>query len=111
MKKLLPIIVILVLLLLIKNNISGIITTLKDENTAKNLKEKLSEEGKKNKFLKQRLFYVKTKEFVEEEARVKLGMSKPGEYVVIAPPSPPFNRGRIEIDTRPNWHKWLQLFF
>ena len=111
MKKLLPIIAILILLFVIKNNISSIIRTLEDENTAENLKTKLSEEQKKSQFLKELLFYVKTNQLVEEEAREKLGLSKPGEYIVIAPTSTPLNKERIEIDTKPNWQRWWKLFF
>ena len=110
MKKLLLIIPVLVLLVIIKNNISGIVRTLEDENTAENLKEKLVSEQKKNQFLKEHLFYVKTNQFVEEEAREKLSMSRPGEYVVIAPTAGPLNQEKIEIDTRPNWRRWLDLF-
>lgn len=111
MKNFLPIIAIFILLLVIKNNISGIFRTLEDENTAENLKEKLVSEQKKNQFLKEHLFYVKTDQFVEEEAREKLGMSRPGEYIVIAPTSTPLNQEKIEINTKPNWHRWLELFF
>ncbi|OGH17128.1 MAG: hypothetical protein A3C30_03445 [Candidatus Levybacteria bacterium RIFCSPHIGHO2_02_FULL_40_18] len=111
MKKILPVIAIIILLIVIKNNISGIFKTLEDENTAGNLKEKLSEEQRENLFLKERLFYVKTNQFVEEEAREKLLMNRPGEYVVIAPTSAPLNREKIEVETRPNWQKWFELFF
>lgn len=111
MKKLLPIIAIIILLLVIKNNISSIFRTIGDENTADSLKKKLSEEEKENQFLKERLFYVKTDRFVEKEAREKLGMSKPGEFIIIAPTSTPLNKERIEIDTKPNWRKWFELFF
>ena len=111
MKKILPIIVIIILLIVIKNNASSIFRTLEDENTAENLKEKLISEQKKNQFLKEHLFYVKTDQFVEEEAREKLLMTRPGEYVVIAPTASPLNQEKIEIDTRPNWRKWWELFF
>ena len=111
MKKFLPILIILFLVFTIKNNISGIFKTLENENTAENLKQKLAQEQKKNQFLKERLFYVKTNQFVEEEAREKLGMSRPGEYIVIAPTSAPLNREQIEVNTKPNWQKWWELFF
>lgn len=111
MKKILPIIAIIILLIVIKNNTTGIFRTLEDENTAETLKEKLAQEKKKNQFLKERLFRVKTNQFVEEEAREKLGMNRPGEYVVIAPTSTPLDKTRIEIDTKPNWQRWWDLFF
>ena len=110
-KKLLLIIAIIILLIVIKNNVSSIFRTLEDENTTENLKEKLVSEQKKNQFLQEHLFYVKTNQFVEEEAREKLLMSRHGEYVVIAPTASPLNQEKIEIDTRPNWHRWLDLFF
>lgn len=75
------------------------------------LKKELEAEKKKNQFLKQRLFYVKTDEFVEEQARKKLGLVKPGEHTVIAPPEPPKGKETIEIDKTPNWEKWWKLFF
>lgn len=111
MKKILPFVIILVLLFVIRNNIISIVNGLKNENTAENIAEKLADEEKKNKFLQERLFYVKTNQFVEEEAREKLGMLRPGEYIVIAPTSTPLNREKIEIDTKSNWEKWLELFF
>lgn len=111
MKKLLSIIAIIILLIVIKNNVSSIFITLEDETTAENLKEKLVSEQKKNQFLKEHLFYVKTNQFVEKEAREKLGMSRPGEFIVIAPTSTPLNHEKIEIDNKPNWRKWLELFF
>ena len=99
------------MLLLIKNNISGILRTVEDENTADNLRKKLATEEKRNQFLNERLFYVQTEDFVEEEAREKLGMSRPGEYTVIAPTSTPLGHEKIEIDNKPNWRRWLELFF
>ena len=110
MKKILSIIAIIILVIVIKNNISSITRTLEDENTTANLKGQLAKEQEKNQFLKERLFYVKTNQFVEDEAREKLGMSKPGEYVVIAPTSAPLNNEKIEINAKPNWRRWLDLF-
>lgn len=111
MKRLLPILLILILLIVIKNNISYILQFLEHGSPAQNLKKLLSEEEKRNKFLKERLYYVKTNEFVSEEATEKLGMLKNEEYFVIAPTSTPLNNARIEYDTKPNWRKWLDLFF
>jgi cell division protein FtsB len=111
MKTMLAVIAVIILLFIIKNNMANIIKTLEDENTAGNLKKKIAEEQRQNQFLRERLFYVKTNQFVEKEAREKLGLSKPGEYIVIAPNPTPLNRNEAETDTRPNWQKWLELFF
>ena len=58
--------------------------------------------------------YFQSEEFVEEEARNKLNMAKPGETIVVLPPSSGAeedkskSKSQIEI---PNWKKWWQLFF
>ncbi len=111
MKKVFLLLLAFLLLIIVRNNISGIFKGLQNENTAGNLKKELASEERKNQFLKERLFYVKTDQFIEEEARQKLGMVKNGEYIVIAPTSAPLNRERITIDDKPNWKKWLELFF
>lgn len=111
MKKVIPIVIILILLLVIKNNTTTILRTLENKNTASLLTKELASEEKKGQFLKEKLFYVKTNKFVEEEAREKLGMVKGGEYIVIAPTSTPLNHEKITIDNDPNWKKWWKLFF
>lgn len=89
----------------------GIIEARNNKNTAENLKKKLATEQKKNQYLKERLYYVKTDNFVEEEAQNKLGLLRPGEYFVIAPTPAPNQSEAIVIDDRPNWKKWWELFF
>ncbi|KKQ95586.1 MAG: hypothetical protein A3G66_00540 [Candidatus Levybacteria bacterium RIFCSPLOWO2_12_FULL_39_17] len=106
-----PILLIFLLLVIIKTNIDSLIKSLRNENKVADLKKELVEEGKKNQFLKEKLLYVKTDQFVEREAREKLGLTKKGEYFVIAPTSTPLNQEKIVIDTKPNWRKWLDLFF
>ena len=111
MKKLLVIFVILTLLFLIRNTFFSIVEVLNNGDAAGTLKKELEGEKKKNEFLTQRLFYVKTNGFVEEEARRKLGLVKQGEHTVIAPSAPTKEEKTVEIDTRPNWEKWWSLFF
>lgn len=111
MKKLFPILIIFFLIIIIKNNISGISSSLNKDISLSNLEKNLEEEKNKNKFLKEKLSIVKTNKFVEEEAREKLGLGKTGEYQVIAPTPAPLNREKIEIDEKPNWQRWMKLFF
>jgi cell division protein FtsB len=75
------------------------------------LSESVVIEEKKNTYLKERLKYVKTDKFIEEEAQEKLGMLREGEFFVIAPTAQPLNLQRIDLDNTPNWKKWLELFF
>lgn len=111
MKFLLPSLILLILLLIIRNGIVSILNSFSNETTGVKLEQTLAEEEKKNKFLKERLYYVKTNQFVEEEAKEKLGMLRSGELFVIAPTSTPLNQEKIVLDDKPNWKKWLDLFF
>ncbi len=64
------------------------------------------------------LNYVVSDEFVEQEARDKLLLAKPGEVVIILPP---YEESTATSDLvfeplernqdRSNWRKWVELFF
>lgn len=110
-KKLLPVIIIIILLLIIKNNVTFILSYQNQGSALSNLQKNLSSEQKQNQFLKERLYYVKTDKFVADQAQNKLGMLKEGEYFVIAPTATPLNSPSEQINTEPNWRKWLDLFF
>lgn len=107
----LPFLVILVLILIIKGNISNIITSGDDATVTKKLEKQLSEKKKENIYLKQRLAYVKTNQFVADQAEGKLGLLRDGEYFVIAPTPQPLNSSTVLVLNKPNWQKWLDLFF
>jgi len=52
--------------------------------------------------------------FVEEEARNKLNMGRPGETVVILPGGEGGGANRSEttdVESKPNWKKWVELFW
>ncbi len=69
----------------------------------------------KNKQLKKKLSEVESPQFIEEEARNKLGLGKPGETVVIIPE----NKLRQVLEGSssaeevrlPNYQGWLKVFF
>ena len=109
-KKILPFLVILVLLLIIKGNISDILTSGNDATVTKKLEKQLADEKKENVYLKQRLAYVKTNQFIADQAEGKLGLLRDGEYFVIAPTPQPLNSSTVLILDKPNWQKWLDLF-
>ena len=111
LKKALPFIVVIVLILIIKGNISAIIKTKNNAKQVESLQNQLALEEQKNKYLKERLSYVKTNEFVKEEAENKLGMLGEGEYFVIAPTPGPASASNLILNNKPNWQKWLDLFF
>ena len=74
----------------------------------------LEHERKENQELKKKLTEVKKPGFVEEEARNKLFLAKPGEGIVILPTDVLASTSvekKETVDTRPNWQKWLDVFF
>ena len=60
--------------------------------------------------LKTQLEYVQSDEFVEREAREKLGLGKPGETVVIVPTPGNIQDSGFKIQDEPNWRKWWRLY-
>lgn len=69
---------------------------------------------KENQVLSEKKGYYQSEEFIEEEVRNKLNMSRPGEVVVILPPNVEKLVGRVdegEFQETPNWKKWWELFF
>ncbi len=110
-KKLLPILLILLPLVVIKNNVAFILDYMSKGSALGNLEKNLAAEQKKNGYLHERLYYVKTDQFAADEAQNKLGMLKPGEYFVIAPTGAPLRNLELNPESKPNWQKWLSLFF
>ena len=76
--------------------------------------QELDRQTKDNLELKSKLKGVKKPQFVEEEARNKLFLAKPGEGVVLIPSGSLKQDSQPKFaprDTRPNWQKWWELFF
>ena len=109
-KTIIPLGIIFILLLLIKNIASSIMNLRQNSNIVTILKQREQDELQKREFLKQRLYVSNTTEFIEKEAREKLGMVKPGEHIVLEPP-PKLEKNTVTIDNTPNWKKWWKLFF
>lgn len=74
-------------------------------------KKDLDREKEKNQRLKAELSFVKSKEFIEQEARNKLFMVKPGEAGVIVPQELVEEKKIKKEPELPNWQKWINLFF
>lgn len=103
--------IIVILLLLIKNIASSIASLKQNSRIVTELKQREQEELSKREFLKQQLYFSNTTDFIENQAREKLGMVKPGEYIVLAPPPDVATGNEKAMDTTPNWKKWWNLFF
>lgn len=110
-KSIVLILIILVLLWLIKNIVASILTLTQNSHIVTTLSEQEKDAKKRKQFLEQQLYYVQTPQYIENEAREKLGLVKPGEHIVLAPPQVEDEKQRAVTDSTPTWKKWWNLFF
>ena len=98
----------------INSLLHSIISFSQKEKLIVNKEQQLAKEKKENILLKQQLAQARKPQFVEEEARDKLFLAKPGEGILIIP-TPGVNKERQTAikkqDTRQNWRQWWDLFF
>ncbi len=71
----------------------------------------LARQEAENQRLKQQLSEAQTLEFIERQAREKLGLVKPGEVVVLVPKTEVGSEDQTTTKPLPNWQKWWKLFF
>lgn len=103
------------ILIIMGYNLSISIYTLwQKRDVIVNAQKELEEQKRENKELKKQYEEAKKPQFIEQEARDKLLLVKPGESEVILPPiSPqaPSSNKNSSLDKAPNWQKWWKLFF
>jgi len=77
------------------------------------LESEITELDGKSLELTQMIKYLRSDEYVEREAREKLGMQKQGEQLVIVPEN--MNNlsvaGDQDMNNKKNWQLWLEYFF
>ncbi len=103
-------IVVIVLLLAINNLVHSIYDIWSKQDLLNQAQKELTKEENKNQKLKGELSYVQTQKFIEEEARNKLFLVKPGEQQVLIP-NMASESSRTQEKQVPNWQQWLNLFF
>lgn len=67
-----------------------------------------------NEALKEELENVESSDYIEEQARNKLNLSREGEVIVVLPPfltSPEPIRNEKKSGSKPNWQLWRDRFF
>jgi len=107
----LPLLVIIFLLFLIRGLVFSIISKAQHQNITPNLEIEYENKKKEHAYLKEKLQYVKSREFIEEEARNKLGLVQEGDYIILGPPLTTHSSEEIILDEEPNWKQWYSLFF
>lgn len=112
-KKLIFIALIVASLWIINDLVHSIYSLWQKKDLVSKARIELQHERKENDELKKRLEAVKNPGFVEEEARNKLFMARPGEGIVIIPKNayPVTDVPKPKKDSRTNWEKWWNLFF
>lgn len=112
-KKIVFFIIIIISLLIINNFVHTIYNLWQKNDLVVKAKQNLEREKRENQELKNKLSEVKKKEFVEEEARNKLFLVKPGEAVLLVPDTiaTANNDKKQIVEVKANWQKWWELFF
>lgn len=112
MKKILFIVAIVIGLLIINNLARSTYDLWSKKDVISSAQKQLEAEKKENQNLKNQLSRAQRGQFIEEEARNKLLLVKPGEHNVFVPKDlNASDSAQIKIDNRPNWQKWWDLFF
>jgi len=74
--------------------------------------KKLTETQNLNRQLKDQLAEVQTPQYMERQAREKLGYGKPGEIVLVIPDQDQITNHKPQTtkSDAPNWVKWRKLY-
>lgn len=106
--------VILVILFIVYNLITQIISATKSGERLSQAADAVYKLEIKNKELKEKLSRIQSPQFIEEEIRNKLGLSKKWETVVVIPEEKiksVLGASASAPLRLPNWLGWLKVFF
>ncbi len=111
--RLIKIVVVIIGIGLIISLSRNIYRLLKAGDQVKLAQQRLEKLEKEHQELLEKKEYYQSEEFIEQEARNRLNLGKPGEMLVILPPNVG-ETGEISSPSAPelpNWKRWLKLFF
>lgn len=98
----------LILILTISQSILGL---SQKRNLLHDRQKRLEDVVAQNERLKKELAEAQTPEFVEEEARRKLGMVKEGEAIVLLPKDSSTTESKSQGEQIVKWKQWWRLFW
>ena len=113
-KKIILGIILLIIFGFVYNLIAQIITAVKSGDRLDSAVEIVYKLEAKNKELKKKLSGIQSPDFIEEQARNKLGLGKNGETLVIIPDEKiklVLGASQSTLVRLPNWLGWLKVFF
>lgn len=114
MKKVLYLLILIISLFIINNLIRSIFSLWQKHDLIGEATLQLQKEKNEHEKLEDQLDRVKRVDFVEEEARNKLFMVKPGENMVLlgdVPTDPAEKKVASKAEAVPIWRQWWNLFF
>lgn len=109
-KKIFFVLVVIACLIVIQNLTRSIYDLWSKQDLVVRAQKDLDRERQEYQRLKAQLTFVKSEEFIEEEARNNLFLVKPGESGVIVPEELIKKRRIKDKPEIPNWKKWVNLF-
>ena len=113
-KKIVFFAIIIASVFIINNLVHSIYTLWQKQHLVDSARKELEREKEENQELKRRLSLAKDPNFIEEEARNRLFLTKPGEGVIVIPTDAFDASAAAKLpppDTRANWEKWRDTFF
>ncbi|MBP6882660.1 MAG: septum formation initiator family protein [Candidatus Levybacteria bacterium] len=111
MKKVAYILIVIVSLYIVNNLVRSIYGLWQKQDLIIVAKDELKKEQNEQEKLKDELARVKRVDFIEEEARNKLFMGRPGEQVVILDKNASLKKTEKIEPIQPHWRQWLELIF
>lgn len=113
MKKTIFIIISIFLLFVIQNLFHSIYSLWQKQELLVKAAQQLEKEKAENAKLKRQMEWVKKPSFIEQQARDKLLLVKPGEQIVVYSRKPEMvkpSSDNITAKLKPNWLLWWELF-
>lgn len=111
MKRIIFLVLVFILVAAIVNVAFSLVTLWGKRDLLTQTRTQLAKEQEENKNLKEAWGKVNDPLFIEEEARNKLFLGKPGESIVLIPTASPSGSIRAVQTNLPIWQQWLGLFF
>jgi len=111
MKRIIFLILVIFLVGIIVNLSISIATLWSKKDLLTTAQARLDKEQKEHTRIQQELKRVNDSSFVEEEARDKLFLGKPGDVIVLIPTASPSATQKESGDSKSIWQQWLDVFF
>jgi cell division protein FtsB len=113
MKKITFFVILILCLFIINNFFHSIYRLWQKQDLMTTAEKELDRQRLEQKKLRQELAKVQNPSYIEEEARNKLFLIRPGEQVVVLPEASvsPERKQKVTREPDPAWQQWYRLLF